>query len=98
MEYFLILIGFLLAGILMTIIFKIKIYKSIKQGLITIFTVLIIGMVWDYFATSRRHWIFPGDGLLGIRIYDLPLEEFLFFLIIPFFGITLYKLIDMKMK
>jgi len=30
------------------------------------------------------------DNLLGIRIGYLPLEEYLFFLVIPYFILTLY--------
>jgi len=55
-------------------------------------------MVWDYFATWRQHWVFPGNGLLGLRFFGLPIEEFLFFLIMPYFAFTLYKVFDKKIK
>jgi len=52
----------------------------------------MIGILWDYFATWQRHWIFPGNGLIGVRILGLPIEEYLFVFIIPFFALTIYRI------
>lgn len=98
MEYFLILMGFLALAVFLEWKFKIHIYHSRKERIITSVVLLIIGTAWDYFATWRQHWIFPGNGLLGIRIFGLPLEEFLFFLIMPYVTLTLYKIFDAKIK
>ncbi len=98
MEYFLILIGFLSLGIFLEWKFRIHIYHSRKERIVTTLTIFLIGMVWDYFATWRQHWVFPGSGLIGIHLFGLPIEEFLFFLIMPYFAITLYKIFDAKIK
>ena len=98
MEYFLILIGFLISAIVLHKTFKVKIFKSRKHGIATILTFFIIGTVWDYFATWRKHWIFPGNGLLGIRIFWLPIEEFLFILILCYFGLTIFRVYEKIMK
>ncbi|HLC56056.1 MAG TPA: lycopene cyclase domain-containing protein [Candidatus Nanoarchaeia archaeon] len=98
MEYFLILILLLLIAIFLEYKFRIHIYHSRKERIITSITFFIIGILWDYFATWRQNWNFPGPGLIGIRILDLPIEEFIFFLIIPYFILTLYKVYDKKIK
>jgi len=98
MEYFLILMGFLFASLFLEWKFHIHIYHSRKERLITCLTIFIIGMTWDYFATWRQHWAFPGNGLIGIYIFGLPIEEFLFFLIMPYFAFTLYKIFDAKIE
>ncbi|UCC94610.1 MAG: lycopene cyclase domain-containing protein [Candidatus Omnitrophota bacterium] len=43
----------------------------------------IFGM-WDIFATYRGHWWFSSEGVYPLRIINLPLEEVLFFIAIPF--------------
>ena len=98
MEYFLILLVFLCSAIALERKFHIHIYHSRKERIITALTIFLIGMVWDYFAVWRRHWVFPGNGLIGVRLFGLPLEEFLFFLIMPYFTLTLYKIFDKKVK
>lgn len=50
-------------------------------------TVLCAGtpfLVWDLFATAAGHWSFDLTQTLGLVVPgDLPLEEVLFFVVIP---------------
>lgn len=41
------------------------------------------GIGWDVWAVHAGHWSFDGRYLLGLRIAGLPIEEWLFFLVIP---------------
>lgn len=58
----------------------------------------LIGVIWDTYAIYRNHWIFIDENLLGIKIGLMPLEEYLFILIVPFCILTYYKLLDRKIK
>jgi lycopene cyclase domain-containing protein len=49
--------------------------------------------VWDSVAIWRGHWVFPGPGLVGIKIGLMPLEEYLFALVIPYFILTTYSVL-----
>ena len=62
------------------------------------FFFFLFGIVWDSLAILRGHWSFPVDKTLGITIGLMPLEEYLFILIIPYFIITIYKLFDSKFR
>lgn len=97
-EYLIILSIILLTTIFIEHKWNIHLYHSRKERFIVTLHIFLFGMLWDYFAVYREHWIFPGNGLIGIRIYGLPIEEFLFFLIVPFFALTLYKFYDSKIK
>ena len=66
--------------------------------MVSIITIFLIGMTWDYYAVWRGHWIFPGNGLIGTRIFGLPIEEFMFFLIGPYFALTIYNMSNSKIK
>lgn len=49
--------------------------------------ILIVGIffiLWDIYFAYNRVWGFNDDYLLGIRWFKLPLEEWLFFLLIPY--------------
>ena len=61
---------------------------SVSLGMI----VLIFG-AWDVFATARGHWHFNPAGDLPLRLINLPLEEVLFFVIIPFCCIFTWEVI-----
>ena len=73
-----ILVVILIVTLIIEFRYKIHLYHSIKERIIVTMNIFIFGMIWDYYATYRSHWLFPGPGLIGIRIYGLPIEEFLF--------------------
>ncbi len=97
-EYIIILLFILFVTFLIEYKYDIHLYHSRKERFQVTLHIFLIGMIWDYFAVYRQHWIFPGHGLIGIRFYGLPIEEFLFFLIAPYFALVIYKFYDIKYK
>ena len=77
---------------------RIHLYNSKKERLEIVGFFFLFGVIWDSFAIFRGHWAFPVGKTLGITIGVMPLEEYLFALIIPYFIITIYKLIDSKFR
>ena len=49
-----------------------------------IFIVGIFFILWDIYFAYQNVWGFNDDYLIGIRWFKLPLEEWLFFLLIPY--------------
>lgn len=54
--------------------------------------------IWDSAATARGHWGFNADYILGIYIFNLPVEEYLFFLVIGFVSIFTYEVVKSAVK
>jgi lycopene cyclase domain-containing protein len=98
MEYLIILMALLLITIVLERKFKIHLYKSFKQRLFTVTLFCVIGIIWDSYAIWRGDWVFPEGKNLGIIIGFMPLEEYLFILIVPYSVITIYKIIDSKLS
>lgn len=98
MEYLIILLFFLITAALAEWKYHIHLYHSRKERLIVVLFFFITGALWDTYAIWRGHWSFPGEGLIGIKIGLMPLEEYLFMLIIPFWILTFYKILDKKVK
>lgn len=53
---------------------------------------------WDLWAVARGHWSFHPAHVLGLRFWGLPLEEYLFFLVIGFISIFTYEVVKSKMR
>ena len=90
-EYLIILGVFLFIAIALDYKYHMRIYGSWKERVAIPLIYFVFGVAWDSFAVWRGHWVFEGNGLIGINIGFLPLEEYLFFIILPYFAITTYK-------
>ena len=65
-----------------------KKWKALAPGLLITATFFII---WDVIFTAYGVWGFNPQYLLGIHFFGLPLEEWLFFLVIPFACVFIYE-------
>lgn len=96
MEYFFILIGLLLITVILQKIFRIHLYASKKQAIVIITLFFIIGVVWDTIAISRGHWLFPPEHSSKWIIGKMPIEEYAFMLIQPYFILVVYSILKTK--
>jgi len=51
----------------------------------------LLYLLWDYLFTINNVWSFNQDYILGITFFELPLEEILFFITVPFACIFIYE-------
>jgi len=61
-----------------------KFWHNLKALIFTLSIIVVVFGAWDVFATWRAHWYFDPQGIIGFKIINLPLEEWLFFIVIPF--------------
>lgn len=64
-------------------------------------SMLIVGaffILFDSFFTYLGVWGFNPDYVLGIYIYNLPIEEILFFLTVPFSCIFIYECVNIYLS
>lgn len=64
----------------------------IGRALKAIFPVALFFIAWDGLAVMRGHWSFNPEFLLGVFVGNQPLEEIVFFFVIPFFYITIWEM------
>ncbi|NVM21747.1 MAG: lycopene cyclase domain-containing protein [Desulfobacterales bacterium] len=88
------LAALLIWAFLVKLKYKVQAFKSIKHCVLTMLLFFIVGVAWDHFAIYRGHWAFPGDGILGIHLGLMPLEEYLFIIVVPFWGTVMYRAIE----
>jgi lycopene cyclase domain-containing protein len=97
-EYTLILLFWLIVSAGTHYRFRLQLYKSTKQMIVTVSLFFVIGLIWDMFGIIRGHWFFQYENLSGIRLGVLPVEELLFFLIVPYAILVFYNLLDLKIN
>ena len=66
------------------IVLKTSVLRRWKRALLSILPISTFFLIWDAYAIAQGHWFFNRDRMLGIYgPFDIPLEEFLFFIIVP---------------
>ena len=63
---------------------KVGVLRRIKRVTLSVLPISILFLIWDAYAISQGHWFFDRDQILGIYgPLNIPLEEYLFFIVIP---------------
>ena len=51
----------------------------------------LVFSLWDIVAIARDHWTYNPKYVTGIHLGDLPLEEVVFFIVIPICALLSYE-------
>ena len=71
--------------------FKLRFSKKLKLFLLADALILVIYLIWDFWAVSKGSWFFDPDQILGVMLLGkLPIEEVLFFIIVPLMTVLTY--------
>lgn len=77
---------------------NLKFYIKVPYVLQSIAFISTAYIVWDVIATKRGDWAFSPEHLIGFYILDLPLEEILFFITVPYSCIFIYDTVSFYIK
>ncbi len=90
-EYLLINLFTILIPVSLSFEKNLKFYRNFKPLSVSIFIVGGTYIIWDVIATMRGDWMFNAEYLVGLDIINLPLEEILFFITVPYATIFIYE-------
>ena len=66
------------------IVYKVQVLRRARRVLYTVSPVALLFLLWDVYAIHQGHWHFDAKQIIGVYLPGrLPLEEFLFCVIIP---------------
>lgn len=68
-------------------------YKKWKGLFVGTIVMMLLFIPWDVYFASRNWWWFHDDYILGFRIAHLPIEEWLFFIIVPFACLFIFEVV-----
>lgn len=83
MTYLLVLAFCLLGTLPLELVLHVGVYRQVRRLVLTLLPVAALFLVWDALAVRAGHWDFDPAQVLDVRLAGLPLEEVLFFLVIP---------------
>lgn len=77
---------------------RVQFFKSWKHIFPGLMISGLLFLFWDHLFTVFEVWSFNPDYVQGIYILDLPLEEILFFITVPFACIFIYECLNYYVK
>jgi len=82
---YLAMLAFTLFGsIWLEVFLKVGVVRRFKRVILSILPTALFFLIWDAYAINRVHWYFDKNQILEIfGPFGIPLEEFLFFMIVP---------------
>ena len=90
-TYALLLAGSVLAPFALSFDRRVAFYRRWKSLFPATLITAAIFIIWDIYFTKHNVWWFNRDFVSGIFIAGLPVEEWLFFIIIPYCCIFIYE-------
>jgi lycopene cyclase domain-containing protein len=73
--------GCLVVTVPLELVLRARVYARWRRLVATLLPVLVVFLTWDALAIHARFWSYRR--LTGLRIGNLPIEEIVFFLVIP---------------
>ncbi len=73
---------------------KIKFYKYWKPLALAIIIMMTIFITWDVIFTNLSIWSFNDRYILGYKFLNLPIEEWMFFIFIPYSCIFIHEVLN----
>jgi len=53
-----------------------------------------IYIIWDLRFEEKSIWVFNPEFLSGISLFNLPVEEWMYFLVMPYLGVYIYEFVN----
>lgn len=90
-EYLALMGACLLITLPLELVFSAKVYRRWKILIGSLVPIVLIFSLWDIVAISRDHWTYNPKYVTGIHLGNLPLEEIVFFIVIPICALLSYE-------
>jgi lycopene cyclase domain-containing protein len=71
------------------------VYRQARRAAFAVLPVAAVFVVWDAVAIAAHIWTYNPKHVTGISLpADIPIEELLFFIVIPLCGLFTYNAVD----
>jgi len=97
-HYLILLLGSVAFPLAFSFESRMKFYRKWKALFKGIFVMMLLFIPWDIWFTDIGVWSFNDDYVTGLKIWLLPIEEWLFFILIPYACLFIHSSLKYYLK
>jgi lycopene cyclase domain-containing protein len=91
-QYLLLMAACLLITLPLEFVLGARVYRRAAGLAFAVIPVVIIFSVWDIVGILRDHWSYSPRFTTGVKlIFGMPIEELVFFIVVPICGLLTYE-------
>ena len=90
-QYLLLMAGCLVITLPLEFVLRARVYRQPRRLLLSLLPMLVVFLAWDALGIWRGLWWYSTQYTTGIRPLRVPLEEYVFFVVIPICGLLTYE-------
>ena len=91
-QYLLLMAACLVVTLPLEFVLGARVYRRAKVAALAVLPVVVVFSVWDIVGILRDHWTYNPTYVTGIQlVFGMPLEELVFFVVIPLCGLLTYE-------
>ena len=97
LTYSLLLLFIFIVPLVLSFEKQVQYYRKWKYLLPSIIITGAFFLLWDIRFEEANIWRFNNEYTLGLRLLGLPVEEWLFFLVVPYASVFIYEVVKLKL-
>jgi lycopene cyclase domain-containing protein len=83
LTYLALLVGCLVVTAPLELVLRVRVYARWRRLLLALVPELVVFLAWELYAVAHHHWAYDAAQVLPPRIAGMPVEELLFFVVVP---------------
>jgi lycopene cyclase domain-containing protein len=97
-QYLLLMLGCLVITLPLELVLGARVYARWRLAVLALVPTVLLFSVWDVIGIVRLHWTYNPDFITGVHLGVMPLEELVFFIVIPICGLLTYEAVGTVLK
>ncbi|OYO18443.1 lycopene cyclase [Enemella dayhoffiae] len=90
--------GCLLITLPLEFVIGARVWRRPRRLLLALLPTVLLFSVWDVAGIIRNHWSYNERYVSGIHLGVMPLEELVFFIVIPICGLLTYEAVGQVLR
>jgi lycopene cyclase domain-containing protein len=73
-------------------VFGARVWRRFRTLVLALLPEVVLFSIWDIAGIARHHWTYNPGYVTGLRLpFRMPVEELVFFLVVPICGVLTYE-------